>query len=148
MGATPISFMLKAIPVWILVMLPTLITLVTRDYTINLILLTVLFPIMLAFLVNMSGSPLVVKTSVIGVSSAMTFFVLYLISSLFPKIKSALTNPGSNQTTTITLIVAISVVYAISMGIAGSFLPMANFVPMNNVGGGAPMNGGGGYNNR
>jgi hypothetical protein len=145
MGATPISFMLKAIPVWILVMLPTLITLVTRDYTINLILLTVLFPIMLAFLVNMSGSPLVVKTSVIGVSSAITFFTLYLISSLFPKIKSALANPGSNQTTTITLIVAISVVYAISMGIAGNFLPMANFVPMN--GGAPPMNGGGGYNN-
>jgi hypothetical protein len=149
MGATPTFFMLKAIPVWILVMLPTLITLVTRDYTINIILLTVLFPIMLAFLINMAGSPLAVKTSVIGLSSAITFFVLYIISSIFPKIKEALTNPGSNQTTTITLIVTIAVVYAIAMGISGNFIPMANFVPANGsgMGGALPVNGGG-YNTK
>ena len=144
MGATPISFMLKAIPVWILVMLPTLITLVTRDYTINIILLTVLFPIMLAFLVNMSGSPLIVKTSVIGLASAMTFFTMYLISSFFPTIKGALTDPGKNQKTTIILIVMISAIYALSMGVSGYFLPMANFEPMN-MGAPPPMNGG--YNN-
>ena len=147
MGATPISFMLKAIPVWILVMLPTLITLVTKDYTINIILLTVLFPIMLAFLVNMAGSPLVVKTSVIGLSSAITFFVMYIISSLFPKIKQALKDPGKNQSTTITLIVTISVVYAIAMGFSGYFLPMAEFRSVNNMGGAPPRmnnnNGGG-----
>ena len=140
MGATPVSFMLKAIPVWVLIMLPTLITLVTKDYTINIILLTVLFPIMLAFLVNMTGSPLVVKTSVIGLSSAITFFVMYIISSLFPRIKDALKDPGKNQTTTITLIVTISVVYAIAMAISGNFIPMANFVAMN--GSSPPMNGG------
>jgi hypothetical protein len=141
MGATPVSFMLKAIPVWILIMLPTLITLVTKDYTINIILLTVLFPIMLAFLVNMAGSPLIVKTSVIGVSSAITFFVMYIVSSLFPRIKDALKDPGKNQGTTITLIVTISVVYAIAMAIAGNFLPMANFLPANGSMGPPPMNG-------
>jgi hypothetical protein len=97
---------------------------------------------MLAFLVNMSGSPLIVKTSVIGMSSAITFFTMYIISALFPKIKNALKDPGKNQGTTITLIVTISVVYAIAMGISGSFLPMATFLPTNGLPPPPPMNGG------
>jgi hypothetical protein len=52
-SSTPTGLMLKAIALWVMVMLPTLLTLVTKDYTINIILLTVAFPIMLAFLINM-----------------------------------------------------------------------------------------------
>ena len=77
-GATETGMMFKAIALWILVMLPTLLTLVTNDFTINIILLTVMFPIILSFLTNMNGSPFIVKTSVIGVASAMTFFILYI----------------------------------------------------------------------
>jgi hypothetical protein len=63
-SSTPTGLMLKAIALWVMVMLPTLLTLVTKDYTINIILLTVAFPIMLAFLINMDKSPFIVKTSV------------------------------------------------------------------------------------
>lgn len=123
-GATDTGMMFKGIALWILVMLPTLLTLITRDFTINIILLTVMFPIILSFLTNMDGSPFIVKTSVIGLASAMTFFVLYLVSMLVPKIKDGLTDPGSNRTTTIIIIVVIAGVYGISMGLSGYFLPM------------------------
>ena len=123
-GATETGMMFKAIALWILVMLPTLLTLVTNDFTINIILLTVMFPIILSFLTNMNGSPFIVKTSVIGVASAMTFFILYILSMLIPKIKAGLSDPGSNRSTTIIIIVLIASVYGISMGAAGYFLPM------------------------
>lgn len=124
MTKTPFGLMAKAIFFWVAIMLPSLLTLVTRDFTINIILLSVAFPIMLAFLTNMDSSPFIVKTSVIGLSSAMTFFVLYMISKFFPKIKDGLSNPGQNRTTTVTIIILISSIYAISMGVSGYFLPM------------------------
>ena len=123
-GATDTGMMFKGIALWIMVMLPTLLTLVTKDFTINIILLTVMFPIILSFLTNMEGSPFIVKTSVIGVASAVTFFVLYVLSMLVPKIKDGLSDPGSNRSTTILIIVLIASVYGISMGTAGYFLPM------------------------
>jgi hypothetical protein len=116
--------MLKAIALWIIVMLPTLLTLVTKDYTINIILLTVAFPIMLAFLINMDKSPFIVKTSVIGMASAITFFVMYIVSKLVPKVRTALQDPGQNRATTITIILLIAGVYSVAMGISGYFLPM------------------------
>lgn len=130
MPATPFSYMIKAIFLWIAVMMPTLITLVTRDYTVNIILLTVMFPIMLAFLMNMKNSPFFVKTSVIGVSSMITFFILYIIAKFVPSIQDAMENPGENRKTTITIIVLIGSIYAIAMGVSGTFLPMANFAPL------------------
>ena len=133
MVATPIGYMLKAIIFWVLIMLPTLLTLVTRDYTINIILLTVAFPIMLAFLINMKDSPFFVKTSVIGVASMITFFVMYIIAKFFPKVKAALQDPGASQGTTILLIILIATFYSMSMALAGSFLPMADFVSSNAV---------------
>jgi hypothetical protein len=123
-SSTPTGLMLKAIALWVMVMLPTLLTLVTKDYTINIILLTVAFPIMLAFLINMDKSPFIVKTSVIGMASAITFFVMYLISKFVPRVKSALQDPGQNRGTTITIILLIASIYSISMGISGYFLPM------------------------
>ena len=123
-SSTPFSLMIKAIFLWIAVMMPTLLTLVTKDYTINIILLTVAFPIMLAFLINMDKSPFIVKTSVIGMASAITFFVMYVISKLFPKIRDALQDPGKNRMTTITIILLIAGVYSAAMGTAGYFLPM------------------------
>jgi hypothetical protein len=123
-SSTPFSLAFKAIFLWVAVMLPTLISLVTKDYTINIIMLTVLFPIMLAFLVNMKQSPFIVKTSVIGVASMITFFTMYLISKFVPKIKDALQDPGQNRATTITIIILIAVVYSVAMGISGYFLPM------------------------
>jgi len=131
MAATPYGYMFKAILFWVLIMLPTLLTLVTRDYTINIILLTVMFPIMLAFLINMKNSPFFVKTSVIGVASMITFFVMYIISMFFPKVKAALQDPGASQGTTILLIILIATFYSLSMFAAGSFLPMADFVSPN-----------------
>jgi hypothetical protein len=130
MPATPFNYMIKAIVLWIAVMMPTLITLVTRDYTVNIILLTVMFPIMLAFLMNMKNSPFFVKTSVIGLSSMITFFVLYIIAKFVPSIQDAMENPGENRKTTVTIIILIGSIYAISMGISGTFLPMANFAPI------------------
>jgi hypothetical protein len=123
-SSTPIGLMFKAIALWVMVMLPTLLTLVTKDYTINIILLTVAFPIMLAFLINMDNSPFIVKTSVIGMASAITFFVMYIISKFVPRVKSALQDPGQNRVTTITIILLIASIYSISMGISGYFLPM------------------------
>lgn len=123
-SSTPISLMLKAIALWVIVMLPTLLTLVTKDYTINIILLTVAFPIMLAFLMNMNSSPFIVKTSVIGMASAITFFLMYVISKIFPSIRDALQDPGKNRSTTITIIILIASVYSLSMGFSGYFLPM------------------------
>ena len=133
MGATPFGYMLKAIFFWVAIMLPTLLTLVTRDYTINIILLTVMFPIMLAFLINMKNSPFFVKTSVIGVASMITFFAMYIVSKLFPKVREALQDPGASQGTTILLIILIATFYSVSMAVAGSFLPMADFVSANAV---------------
>jgi hypothetical protein len=130
MPATPFSYMIKAIVLWIAVMMPTLITLVTRDYTVNIILLTVMFPIMLAFLMNMKNSPFFVKTSVIGLASMITFFVLYIIAKFVPSIQDAMENPGENRQTTVTIIILIGSIYAIAMGISGTFLPMANFAPV------------------
>ena len=130
MPATPFSYMIKAIFLWVAVMMPTLITLVTRDYTVNIILLTVMFPIMLAFLINMKNSPFFVKTSVIGLASMITFFVLYIISKFVPSIQDAMENPGENRGTTLTIIILIGSVYSIAMGISGTFLPMANFAPI------------------
>jgi hypothetical protein len=129
--------MIKAIALWIMVMMPALITLVTKDYTINIILLTVAFPIMLAFLMNMDNSPFIVKTSVIGMASAITFFVMYIISKLFPKIREALQDPGKNRMTTITIIVLIAGVYSTAMGVSGYFLPM---FPIVAAAGPGPMN--------
>ncbi len=123
-SSTPTGLMLKAIALWIIVMLPTLLTLVTKDYTINIILLTVAFPIMLAFLINMDKSPFIVKTSVIGMASAITFFVMYIVSKLVPKVRTALQDPGQNRATTITIILLIAGVYSVAMGISGYFLPM------------------------
>ena len=123
-SSTPFSLMIKAIFLWVAVMMPTLLTLVTKDYTINIILLTVAFPIMLAFLINMDKSPFIVKTSVIGAASAMTFFIMYIISKIFPKIRDALQDPGKNRMTTITIILLIAGVYSAAMGTAGYFLPM------------------------
>lgn len=123
-SSTPTGLMFKAIALWIMVMLPTLLTLVTKDYTINIILLTVAFPIMLAFLINMDKSPFIVKTSVIGMASAITFFVMYLVSKLVPKVRTALQDPGQNRSTTITIILLIAGVYSVAMGISGYFLPM------------------------
>lgn len=123
-SSTPIGLMLKAIALWVIVMLPTLLTLVTKDYTINIILLTVAFPIMLAFLINMDKSPFIVKTSVIGMASAITFFVMYIISKFVPRVRTALQDPGQNRSTTITIIILIAGVYSIAMGVSGYFLPM------------------------
>lgn len=123
-SSTPTGLMIKAITLWIMVMMPTLLTLVTKDYTINIILLTVAFPIMLAFLMNMDKSPFIVKTSVIGMASAITFFVMYIISKIFPKIRIALQDPGKNRMTTITIILLIAGVYSTAMGISGYYLPM------------------------
>jgi hypothetical protein len=123
-SATPFSLAIKAIFLWVAVMLPTLITLVTRDYTVNIILLTVMFPIMLAFLINMDKSPFIVKTSVIGVASMITFFVMYIIAKFVPKIQTALQDPGQNRATTITIILLIAGIYSVAMGTAGYFLPM------------------------
>ena len=130
MPATPFSYMIKAIILWIAIMLPTLLTLVTRDYTINIVLMTVMFPIMLAFLMNMKNSPFFVKTSVIGLASMISFFTLYIIAKFVPSVQNAMQNPGENRGTTITIIILIASVYTIAMGISGSFLPMANFAPV------------------
>lgn len=130
-SATPISLMFKAIALWVMVMLPTLLTLVTKDYTINIVLLTVAFPIMLAFLINMDSSPFIVKTSVIGMASAITFFIMYIISKIFPKIRDALQDPGQNRATTITIILLVAGVYSAAMGVSGYFLPMFPFQAVN-----------------
>ena len=130
-SATPISLMFKAIALWVMVMLPTLLTLVTKDYTINIVLLTVAFPIMLAFLMNMDSSPFIVKTSVIGMASAITFFVMYIISKIFPKIRDALQDPGQNRATTITIILLVAGVYSTAMGVSGYFLPKFPFQAVN-----------------
>ena len=122
-SSTPFSLMIKAIFLWVAVMMPTLLTLVTKDYTINIILLTVAFPIMLAFLINMDKSPFIVKTSVIGMASAITFFIMYIISKLFPKIRDALQDPGKNRMTTITIILLIAGVYSTAMGTGQPFKP-------------------------
>jgi uncharacterized membrane protein len=140
-SATPFSLAIKAILLWVAVMLPTLITLVTRDYTVNIILLTVMFPIMLAFLVNMDKSPFIVKTSVIGVASMITFFVMYIIAKFVPKIQTALQDPGQNRGTTITIILLIAGIYSVAMGTAGYFLPMfpIQAMPGNMLGGNMRM---------
>ena len=132
-SSTPVSLMLKAIALWNLVMMPTLLTLVTKDYTINIVLLTVAFPIMLAFLINMNQSPFIVKTSVIGMASAITFFCMYIISKIFPKIRDALTDPGKNRMTTVTIILLIAGIYSSAMGVSGYFLPMFKLVEPSNT---------------
>ena len=125
-SSTDTGMLLKAIGLWILVMLPSLLAFITSDFTINIVLITVLFPIMLSFLTNMNGSPFIVKTSVIGVASAMAFFILYILSKLIPSIKTglSLSDPGASKAKTIGIIVLIASVYGISMGISGYFLPM------------------------
>lgn len=133
-SSTPFNLMFPAIFLWIAVMLPTLLTLVTRDFTVNMILLTVAFPIMLAFLINMNQSPFIVKTSVIGLASAITFFSVYLISKIFPKIQAGFSDPGSSRMTTVTIIILIAGIYSVSMFGAGYFLPMYPLAPTINLG--------------
>ena len=125
-SSTDTGLMFKAIGLWILVMLPSLLAFITSDFTINIILITVVFPIMLSFLTNMNGSPFIVKTSTIGVASALAFFILYILSKIFPTIQNglSLSNPGASKGTTIGIIVLIASVYGISMGVSGYFLPM------------------------
>ena len=125
-GETDGLMMAKAIGLWILVMLPSLLAFITSDFTINIVLITVIFPIMLSFLTNMEGSPFIVKTSTIGVASALAFFILYILSKIFPTIEKglSLSDPGATKTKTIGIIVLIATVYGISMGISGFFLPM------------------------
>ena len=116
------AYVAKGVALWVMTMLPTLLTLVTRDFTINIILLVVLFPIMLSYLSKMGTFQ--IKTAVIGIASAITFFALYLISKAFPTIQSAMANPGENRTTTIIVIVLISSIFAVAMGGASTFVPM------------------------
>ncbi len=116
------AYVAKGVALWIMTMLPTLLTLVTRDFTINIILLVVLFPIMLSYLSKMGTFQ--IKTAVIGIAAAITFFVLYIISKAFPKIQNAMANPGENRTTTIIVIVLISSIFALAMGGASMFVPM------------------------
>jgi len=136
---TPTGDLFKGVFLWLMLMMPTLITLVTRDFVINMVLLTVAFPIMLAFLVNMKDSPIMMKTSVVGVSSAITFFVLYILSRFFPRIQEGIKDPGKNRSTTIYVILLIAGFYGLSMTLTGYFLlPMYEY----DVSSGAVINSG------
>ena len=125
---TPTGDLLKGTFLWLMLMMPTLVTLVTRDFVINMVLLTVAFPIMLAFLVNMKDSPIMMKTSVVGVASAITFFMLYVLSKFFPRIQDGIQDPGKNRSTTIYVILLIAGFYGLSMTLTGYFLlPMYEY---------------------
>ena len=138
-AAIPASYVAKGVALWIATMLPTLLTLVTRDFTINIILLVVLFPLMLSYFSKMAVFASI-KTSVIGVSAAATFFILYIISKFVPKVQEGMANPGANRTTTVLVIILIASVFAASMGITSTMIPMYSVV--NNAGAAAAANSG------
>ena len=122
-ASIPTSYVAKGIALWVATMLPTLLTLVTRDFTINIILLVVVFPIMLSYFSKMAVFASI-KTSIIGIAAAATFFILYIISKLSPRVKEGMTDPGANRTTTIMIITLIATVFAASMGAASTMVPM------------------------
>ena len=126
-AAIPMSYVLKGTALWISTMLPTLLTLVTRDFTVNIILLVVIFPLMLSYFSKMAIFASI-KTSVIGIAAGATFFIIYGISLTFPKVQSAMSEPGQNRPTTFMVMSLIATVFAISMGVASMAVPMYTVV--------------------
>ena len=122
-AAIPASYVAKGTALWIATMLPTLLTLVTRDFTINIILLVVLFPIMLSYLSKMAIFASI-RTPVIAIAASLTFFVLYLVSKTVPRVQEGMKNPGENRTTTIMVISLIATIFAASMAGAAYVVPM------------------------
>jgi len=122
-AAIPASYVAKGTALWIMTMLPTLLTLVTRDFTVNIILLVVAFPIMLSYLSKMAIFASI-KTSVIAVAAAATFFILYTVSKLVPRVQEGMQNPGENRKTTLMIIALITTVFAASMAGAAYVIPM------------------------
>ena len=130
------SYVAQGTGMWVATMLPTLLTLVTRDFTINIILLVVLFPLMLSFFSKMAAFTSV-KTSVLGISAMITFFVLYIISKFEPKVQAGMTNPGENRNTSIMIISIIVTVFTSAMFVTSTWVPMYDIV--NNAGAGSNM---------
>ena len=122
-AAIPTSYVAKGIALWVATMLPTLVTLVTRDFTINIILLVVLFPLMLSYFSKMAIFASI-KTSVVAIAAASTFFIIYGISKFVPRVKDGMADPGANRTTTFIIMILIATVFAASMGIASTMIPM------------------------
>ena len=122
-AAIPMSYVLKGTALWISTMLPTLLTLVTRDFTVNIILLVVIFPIMLSYLSKMAIFASI-KTPIIGIAAAITFFFLYVLSKMNKKVQDAMGDPGQNRSTTIMVISLIVTVFSVSM------IGVSNMVPM------------------
>jgi hypothetical protein len=69
-----------------------------------------------------------IKTSVVGISAAATFFILYTISKFVPTVQKGMEDPGQNRKTTIIIMVLIASVFAASMGIASTIVPMYSIV--------------------
>ena len=122
-AAIPTSYVLKGIALWVATMLPTLLTLVTRDFTINIILLVVVFPLMLSYFSKMAIFASI-KTSVVGIAAMSTFFILYLISKFVPSVQDAMKEPGENRGSTVLIMSLITVFFALTMGIASTVVPM------------------------
>lgn len=126
-AAIPGSYVAKGIAMWIATMLPTLMTLVTHNFTINIILLVVIFPLMLSYFSKMAIFASI-KTSVIGIAAGATFFIIYGLSLAFPKVQSAMSEPGQNRLTTFMVMALIATVFAASMGVASMAVPMYTVV--------------------
>jgi len=126
-AAIPGSYVAKGIALWIATMLPTLMTLVTHNFTINIILLVVIFPLMLSYFSKMAIFASI-KTSVIGIAAGATFFIIYGISLAFPRVQDAMSEPGQNRPTTFMVMSLIATVFAISMGVASMAVPMYTVV--------------------
>ncbi len=126
-AAIPGSYVAKGIAMWIATMLPTLMTLVTHNFTINIILLVVIFPLMLSYFSKMAIFASI-KTSVIGIAAGATFFIIYGLSLAFPKVQSAMSDPGQNRLTTFMVMALIATVFAASMGAASAMVPMYTVV--------------------
>lgn len=126
-ASIPTSEVAKGVGLWILTMLPTLLTFVTRDFTINIILLVVITPLMISFFSKM-GQFSSIKTSIIGIASLITFFILYAISKAQPKFQEGIANPGENRNTSALILVAIITSFTISMFGAAAMFPMYNVV--------------------
>jgi hypothetical protein len=126
-AAIPTSYVLKGIALWVTTMLPTLLTLVTRDFTVNIILLVVVFPLMLSYFSKMAIFASI-KTSVVAVAAGATFFILYLISKFTPSVQSAMAEPGENRGSTFLIIGLITLFFSLSMGLTSLALPMYDVV--------------------